>query len=167
MSEEIVSEFKNRARHYLLESYLPKIEKCVARLSEEDVWWRPAEASNSVGNLLLHLTGNVRQWILGGVGGKEIERARQREFDERAHIPKDELLANLSAAVREAVEIIAALDESESLERRTIQGSDVTKLAAIFHVVEHFSQHTGQIIVITKMRLGEDLKLWQPRASVK
>jgi len=97
-------------------------------LDDEDVWWRPNEASNSIGNLLLHLRGNVGQWIVGGVGRREFERHRQREFDERTHLPRRDLLARLKATLAEADEVIASLDAESLLTRRQIQGYHGTVL---------------------------------------
>jgi len=160
---EVALDFINTARRYLTTEYLPKIEKCLERLGVEDVWWRAHETSNSIGNLLLHLNGNVRQWIIGGVGERGFERDRQSEFDARALTSKDELLSRLKATVREADAIIAALSENDLQMSCEIQGREVSKLEAVFHVVEHFAQHTAQIILLTKMRTGEDLKLYAPR----
>src|SRR6185369_15853363 len=109
-----------------------------------------------------HLHGNVTQWIIGGVGGKEHQRDRQQEFDERTHIAVRELLERLRSVVEEADEIIRGLDDAALLSRRQIQKYDVTVLEAVYHVVEHFGMHTGQIILLTKARTGEDLKLWRP-----
>jgi uncharacterized damage-inducible protein DinB len=153
--------FTEVSRHLLTSDYLPKIEACLHRLSEEDVWWRPNEASNSVGNLILHLCGNVTMWIIGGVGGRNFQRDRQHEFDERRQIPKAELLTTLKRVVEEADEVIESLDENELLHRREIQTYDVTLLEAVYHVVEHFSMHTGQIILLSKARVAEDLRLWE------
>jgi uncharacterized damage-inducible protein DinB len=153
--------FTERSRHLLTSDYLPKIEACLHRLSEEDVWWRPNEASNSVGNLILHLCGNVTMWIIGGVAGRNFQRDRQQEFDERQQIPKAELLTRLTRVVEEADEVIESLDENELLHRREIQTYDVTVLEAVYHVVEHFSMHTGQIILLSKARVAEDLRLWE------
>src|SRR3954467_14504869 len=94
--------FTEKSRRLLRADYLPKIEACLHRLSEHDVWWRPNEASNSIGNLILHLCGNVTMWIVGGVGGRNFTRDRQQEFDERRQIPKDELLTKLRRVVEEA-----------------------------------------------------------------
>jgi uncharacterized damage-inducible protein DinB len=153
--------FTNHSRRLLTADYLPKIEACLHRLSEEDVWWRPNEASNSIGNLILHLCGNVTMWIIGGVGGRNFKRNRQQEFDERKQIPKDELLGKLRKIVEEADEVIESLDENELLTPRQIQSYDVTVLDAVYHVVEHFSMHTGQIILLSKARVAEDLRLWE------
>jgi uncharacterized damage-inducible protein DinB len=158
--------FTEKSRRLLRADYLPKIEACLDRLSDEDVWWRPNDASNSIGNLILHLCGNVRMWIIGGVGGRNFERDRQQEFDERRQIPKNELLTILGRVIEEADEVIETLDESELLGRRQIQSYDVSVLEAIYHVVEHFSMHTGQIILLSKARLGEDLRLWEQPDSL-
>ena len=160
---DIAHTFLHESRRLLRSDYLPKIERCLERLSEEDVWWRPNEASNSIGNLLLHLCGNVGQWIVGGVGQRGFERHRQREFDERSHLPWRDLLAKLKATLAEADEVMRSLNAESLLERRQIQDYDVTVLEAIYHVVEHFGMHTGQIIMLSKMRTETDLKLWQPR----
>ncbi|MCM3879027.1 MAG: DUF1572 domain-containing protein [Vicinamibacterales bacterium] len=157
----IARAFTDKSRHLLATDYLPKIESCLHRLSEEDVWWRPNEASNSVGNLILHLCGNVTMWIVGGVGQRLFERNRQQEFDERRHIPKEELRTKLRGVVDEADAIIESLDERALLNRRSIQGYDVSVLEAVYHVVEHFGMHTGQIILLSKARLAGDLRLWQ------
>src|SRR6266550_2198463 len=103
--------FVEKSRKLLLADYLPKIESCLHRLGDEDIWWRPNEASNSLGNLILHLCGNVTMWIIGGVGGRPFERHRQQEFDERSHIPASELSRRLRTVVEEADEVLRSLDE--------------------------------------------------------
>jgi len=160
---DIAHTFLQESARLLRSEYLPKIERCLELLSEEDVWWRPNEASNSIGNLLLHLRGNVGQWIIGGVGQRDFERHRQREFDERAQLASRDLLANLKATLAEADEVIRSLNSESLLTRRQIQDYDVTVLEAVYHVVEHFGMHTGQIIMLNKMRTDTDLKLWEPR----
>src|SRR6185436_5232970 len=91
--------FIKESRRLLVEEYLPKIERCLEKLTDEQIWWRPNAESNSIGNLLLHLSGNARQWIVCGLGGAPDERVRQAEFDERRTIPRDELLATLRGTV--------------------------------------------------------------------
>lgn len=157
--------FIEKSRRLLVADYVPKIERCVQRLGDEDVWWRPNEASNSIGNLILHLCGNVTMWMVGGVGGRPFERDRQQEFDERTPLPAAELLGRLRAVVREADEVLRSLDDAALLSRRQIQGYDVSTLEAIYHVVEHFGMHTGQIILLSKARTGEDLGLWRAPAA--
>jgi uncharacterized damage-inducible protein DinB len=156
--------FLDKSRRLLVEDSTPKIERCLQRLSVDDIWWRPNEASNSIGNLVLHLCGNISMWIIGGVGKRPFQRNRQQEFDERGPIPGAELRERLRSAVGHAGDVLAGIDEAELLSRRQIQGYDVTVLEAIYHVVEHFGMHTGQIILLTKARVGEDLRLWTPPA---
>ena len=157
---DIAQAFIAQSRSLLQTDYLPKIERCLERLTDEEVWWRANPESNSVGNLLLHLAGNVRQWIVSGIGGEPDARVRQQEFDERAIIPRGELLSRLQQTLGEVDEVLSRLDAGRLLERRKIQGSRVTVLEAIFHVVEHFSMHTGQIILLTKMLKTSDLKFY-------
>jgi uncharacterized damage-inducible protein DinB len=153
--------FLEKSRKLVLSDFVPKIERCLHRLGDEDIWWRPNEASNSIGNLVLHLCGNVTLWILGGVGGLPVERNRQREFDERDQIPAAELLGRLRAVTERADEVLLSLDDRTLMASRQIQSYDVTVLEAIYHVVEHFGMHTGQIILLCKARTGKDLKLWE------
>ena len=158
--------FLEEARRHLAEDYLPKIESCVERLTDEQVWRRAGEHSNSVGNLLLHREGNLRQWVVCGAGGREDLRERDREFAERRVVPRGELLAALRAAVAEAGDVLTRLDPATLLEVRRVQGLDVTLLAAVFHAVEHFSMHTGQVILLTKMLADEDLAFYDFSAGV-
>lgn len=157
---DAAQEFILKARSYLVEDYLPKIERCLVQLSDDEVWWRANPESNSIGNLLLHLAGNVRQWIVSGVGGAVDARVRQLEFDQREVVARDELLGRLRQTLSEVDEVLAQLDPARVLEPRRIQGSDVTVLEAVFHVVEHFSMHAGQIILLTKLLKGADLQFY-------
>jgi hypothetical protein len=134
-----------------------RIETCLGKLTPEQIWMRGAENQNAVGNLVLHLNGNVRQWILSGVGGQPNARHRDEEFAARGGMEPKALGSLLRQAVDEALEIIRSLPPGRLAEEVTIQGYDGTVLKAIFHVVEHFSGHTAQIIFITKMVTGEDL----------
>jgi uncharacterized damage-inducible protein DinB len=152
--------FLQQARSLLTDDFMPKIRKCLELLDDGDLWWRADETNNSVGNLILHLCGNVRQWIISGLGGEPDLRQRSREFSERTHVPRSELLARLEETLQEAERVLAAFDSDALLAERTIQGFQNTALQAIFHVVEHFSFHTGQIIYITKLRRGVDLKFY-------
>ena len=153
-------EFIQRAREFLREQYLPKIERCVEKLTDEQVWWRPNDESNSIGNLLLHLSGNARQWIVSGLGGTSDERRRQTEFDERRVIPRAELLGILRTTIADVDRVLASFDPARLLERYPIQGTESSALEAIFHVTEHFSMHTGQIILLTKLLAKKDLRFY-------
>jgi len=149
----------------LLEDYLPKIERCLERLNDEQIWWRANEESNSIGNLVLHLCGNARQWIVSGVGGEADARDRDAEFAQRETIARDELVSLLRSTLADVARVLQGLDPETLLARRTIQGSDVDVLEAIFHVTEHFSMHTGQIIILTKMLTSNDLRFYEFEAG--
>jgi len=134
-----------------------RIDDCLGRLDDGQVWFRGGENQNAVGNLVLHLAGNVRQWIVSGVGGAADVRERDGEFGARGGAGVEELRARLGATVREAGAVIAGIAPARLAEKIRIQGYDVTVLEAIYHVVEHFAQHTGQIVFATKAATGEDL----------
>jgi uncharacterized damage-inducible protein DinB len=155
--KDISQAFIQNARRLLKEEYLPKIERCVEKLTDEQVWWRPNRESNSIGNLLLHISGNARQWIVCGLGGATDKRQRQTEFDERTIITRVELLARLRTTVADVDGVLVSFDSARLLDNYPIQGTEATALAAIFHVTEHFSMHTGQIILLTKMLANVDL----------
>jgi uncharacterized damage-inducible protein DinB len=127
-------------------------------LTSEQIWWRANPASNSVGNLALHLEGNVRQWIVSGLGGAPDRRERDLEFSQLSPIPRCILLARLRKAVRDADRVMGRLNGAALARTYSIQGFRVTGLRAVFHVAEHFSHHAGQIILLTKMLGGRDLK---------
>jgi uncharacterized damage-inducible protein DinB len=152
----IATNFLNCAAEKLAE-LCPRIEMCLGKLTPEQIWMRGTENQNAVGNLVLHLNGNVRQWILSGVGGQPNARHRDEEFASRGGMEPAALGRLLREAVDEALAIIRSLPPARLTEEVTIQGYHGTVLKAIFHVVEHFSGHTAQIIFITKMVTGEDL----------
>ena len=134
-----------------------RIEDCVGRLNHEQIWTRNADNLNSVGNLVLHLCGNVRQWIGFGIGELADQRDRDGEFAARGGLEPAELIQRARQTVSDAIGIIGNFDAARLLEKVTIQNYEVTKMEAIYQVVEHFAQHTGQIMFITKMFTGDDL----------
>jgi uncharacterized damage-inducible protein DinB len=150
--------FLRHARFRLLEDYFMKIEAAIEALDDEQLWRRPNESSNSVGNLLLHMSGNVRQWIISGVGGAQDIRDRASEFTARGSAAKGELVELVRATLDEADAVLtkiedecAATNSDEPLQRICKpQAYDATVFDAIFHVVEHFSYHTGQIVFAAK-----------------
>lgn len=150
-------EFIQQARRFLKGDYLPKIQLCLESLNDEQLWWRANAQSNSIGNLVLHLCGNVRQWIVSGLGDGSDERDRDSEFERRDVIPKGELSALLVETLQDVDDVLRDFDPNKLLREFKIQGTDVIALEAIFHVTEHFSMHTGQIILLTKMMAGNDL----------
>jgi uncharacterized damage-inducible protein DinB len=153
--------FIARSRYHLGDDFLPKIERCLDLLTDEQVWWRANPQSNSIGNLLLHLSGNARQWIVCGLGSSTDSRDRDSEFAQRELVPREELRALLKHTLRDVDKTLAQFDPDSLLEPRVIQGLEVSALEAILHVVEHFSMHTGQIILITKMLANNDLAFYE------
>jgi hypothetical protein len=138
-----------------LDKALDKIEHCLKQLNDEQVWQRPQPALNSVGNLLLHLAGNLRQWVVAGLGGAPDVRDRPAEFAARGPLPKEELLRPLRAVVDEARTVLARQTARQWLEVRRVQGFDVTGLAALFDSVPHFRGHTQEIVHLTRALLGD------------
>jgi len=134
-----------------------RIEDCLSRLTNEQIWARGTESENAVGNLVLHLDGNVRQWIVSAIGGSPDTRRRDAEFASRGGVGASALAELLRGTLSEAVAVIEALPADRLQEPLTVQSYHVTVLEAIYHVVEHFAGHTGQIIYATKLSTGEDL----------
>jgi uncharacterized damage-inducible protein DinB len=143
--------------HDRLKLFLSRIVDCLGRLSEEQIWMRGSENENAVGNLVLHLCGNVRQWIVSGVLGAQDIRDRHAEFEARDTGTKQELQARLEMVVGQAFEGIKTLPPHRLAEQITVQNTETTVLQAIYAVVEHFSYHTGQVIFATKMLTRQDL----------
>ena len=153
--------FLGFSRRKLMEEYWPRLRECVESLTDEQVWWRPNAASNSVGNLLLHLNGNVRQWLVTSFNRHQDSRDRPAEFKQREAIPAAKLLAQLGATLQEASEVLSRLTEAELVAPMEIQGYKVRGLEAVYQVVEHFAMHYGQIVYITKMLRGADLGFYR------
>ena len=137
-----------------------QIEKCLSLLSAEQIWMRPNDVSNAIGNLVVHLNGNVRQWIVASIGGVSFDRDRPAEFAQREPLATESIVTELRQTVEQANKIVSDLGEERLLESLTVQGYEVSVLAAVFHVVEHFSLHTGQIVYQTKILTGLDLSLY-------
>lgn len=163
---EVAAAFLERSERILHDEHMPRVRRSVEALPPGDMWWRPNEASNSVGNLLLHLEGNLRQWIVSGVGGAPDVRRRDEEFERRGDATPEELLGALEEAVGDATGVLADLDHEALLEPREVQGREVTALYAVYHAVEHFSMHAGQIIYVAKLRTGRDLAFYRSEGGV-
>ena len=148
--------------------FLPRIVECLGQLSDEEIWWRPNEASNSVGNLLLHVCGNMRQWIISGLGGAADVRERDKEFSERGPIARRELREELQQTIRQAGAVLARLKPADLTRRYRIQQYDVSGYEAATQVTEHVAYHLGQVIYVTKLKRAKDLGFTQlPTASSK
>jgi len=154
MKGSVGRSFRSESIHHLRDEYLPRLDTALRALPDADLWWTPHGGCASVGNLLLHLEGNVRQWLISGLGGAEDHRDRSAEFAAHEGPSKAELLDALRATVREACAVIETVDKARLLDRTSIQGFTTTGLGAIYHVVEHFSWHVAQIVWIAKLRAG-------------
>jgi uncharacterized damage-inducible protein DinB len=149
--------FLEHSRKKLLGEWWPRLQTAVEPISEEQLWWRPNQASNSIGNLLLHLNGNVRQWLVASFDRREDQRNRPAEFSEKSGGPPSAVLAMLGATMNAASAVLSRLTEQDLLAPYEIQGYHVTGLEAVYQVVEHFGLHYGQIVYITKALQGKDL----------
>ena len=149
-----------------LNEAMKRIEHCLRQLTDEQVWWRPSESQNSIGNLILHLCGNIRQWLICGVGEIEDRRDRPAEFAERRVIPIADLMAVLRKSVAEATRSLANIPPADMLRVRRIQGFEETALSAIFNSVPHFRGHTQEIIYRTRCLLGDKYQFaWTPSTA--
>jgi len=153
--------FLDFSRNKLMTQYWPRLKSCVESLTDEQVWWRPNPSSNSIGNLMLHLNGNVRQWIVAAFSRQEDLRNRPAEFAEQGPIPRAELLEKLGSTVHEAEQVLLRLTEADLLAEYEIQGYHVHGLDAVYQVIEHFGLHYGQIAYVTKMLRDADLGFYR------
>ena len=138
-----------------------RLEICLKKLSEDQIWSRPNESTTSVGIILQHLAGNIRQYIISGLGGGADVRNREAEFTQQTRVPKDVLKTALFRTIGEAVRTLRSLREHDLKETYEIQGFQYTPLEAVVHVIEHFSYHVGQIAYITKLFTDEQTGFYQ------
>jgi len=158
---DVTTLFIEFSRRKLLEHYWPRLRASVEPLTEEQVWWRPNEQSNSIGNLVLHLNGNVRQWLVDSFEGRDDKRDRPAEFAAQDGMTAAALLERLGATMGEAARVFDKLTEKDLVAWRDIQGYQVRGLEAVYQVVEHFGLHYGQIAYISKSLSGRDLGFYK------
>ena len=158
--------FVARSRYWLTKEYPIKLRHCLNALPRGAVWARPNQDSNSVGNLLIHLTGNVTEWILGGVGGRSYKRYRAGEFAQRDGADASKLMDDLEAVLREVDRVLAGLTEKDLERSVVIQERETNVLGAIYHVVEHFAMHTGQIVFLTKLYAPGRIQFYEEAGGV-
>jgi uncharacterized damage-inducible protein DinB len=139
------------------------VETCLLKLTDDQVWQRQADHENAIGNLILHLCGSTHQWIMHGVGGNSDVRTRDQEFSAAGSLTAAELIDIFKKTIAEANDVLAHLPTQRLEERIRPQNRDVTILEAIYQVVGHVQQHTGQIILLTKQMTQQDLDLTMPR----
>jgi hypothetical protein len=158
---QITNLFIEFSRHKLFVHYWPRLRACVEPLTEEQVWWRPNPASNSIANLILHLSGNVGQWLVASFNHERDARNRPAEFAAESGLPASQLLAILGATMDEAALVLTRLTEADLVAPYEIQGYHVTGLEAVYQVVEHFGLHYGQIAYVAKSLTGNDLGFYR------
>jgi uncharacterized damage-inducible protein DinB len=144
-----------------LKQFVDRIEVCLGKLNETQIWARGRQNENAIGNLALHLAGNVRQWILAALGDYPLDRDRDWEFNIRGGKSAAELSEILRGTVERATEVISGLTSAQLTRMYGIQNYPVSGVEAVYHVVEHFAEHTGQIIFATKALTGEDLGFYR------
>jgi hypothetical protein len=157
----LTTQFLKYSRKKLLQEYWPRLRGSVLPLTDQQIWWRPNGASNSIGNLLLHLNGNVGQWLVAPFNGYRDERNRAVEFRERRLISGRELLERLGATMQQADETLDQMTAERLSRVYEIQGYTVTGMEAVYQVVEHFGMHYGQILWIVKATTGADLGFYR------
>ena len=158
---DLTALFLDSSRKLLFEQHWPRMRTCVESLTTEQIWWRPNEASNSIGNLLLHLSGNVRQWIVATFNKDEDKRNRPAEFAATEGGSAGELLDRLGATLDEAAQVLDRLTPAELLANYEVQGYHTNGVYVVYHVVEHFGMHYGQIAYITKLLSAKDLGFYK------
>lgn len=152
----VVQEVKRR----IVTESVPRIKQCLAQLNENEIWYRPNENVVSVGNLVLHLCGNLRQWVLSGLGGQPDRRQRDREFGETGPVPAEVLVEQMDTLMREVTAVLDQLTPQDLAAVRSVQGYQESGVAILMHVTEHFSYHTGQITYYVKTRKNVDLQYY-------
>ena len=150
MTDPLFDALLQESHRRIFEESLPRMRQCLNSLTDTEIWSRPNDNSNSVGNLVLHLCGNARQWIVSGLGGQPDVRQRQEEFDEQGPLPKSQLLTLIEDVETDMKTVLGSLTPAELLRVRKVQTFEEHGVAILIHVIEHFSYHVGQITYIVK-----------------
>ncbi|MFQ5640370.1 MAG: DinB family protein [bacterium] len=158
--DKLAQAFIAECERRLFEESLPRLKKCLAQLTEAEIWYRPNSETVSVGNLVLHLCGNVRQWILSGLGNAPDTRKRSQEFAEKGPIATERLIRQLEDTLTEVRDVLSTLHPADLLTKRPVQAFEESGVAILVHVVEHFSYHVGQIAYFVKSSKAIDLQYY-------
>ena len=162
MKGEVSEAFMARSG-YQIDHARDKINHCLDQLRTEDVWWAPRDGCNPIGVIIRHLMGNLRQWAISAMGGEPDVRDRPSEFHVVEQVPKDELQAELNGILDRVREVYSRIGVSDLLAPRRIQGFDTTTLDAIYETMCHLELHTGQVLYLTRLRLGDEyVESWMP-----
>lgn len=154
---ELTTAFIAEIKRRLFEENVPRLKKCLSELTTEQIWYRPNNSSNSIGNLVLHLQGNVRQWVIAGLGKNPDVRKRQEEFDEKGPVSTEKMLTDLDNLMIEVNTILNKVKATDLLEVRNVQAYKESGLSILVHITEHFSYHVGQMTYIVKMLKDKDM----------
>ncbi|MFT4678575.1 MAG: putative damage-inducible protein DinB [Flavobacteriales bacterium] len=138
----------------------PRIEQCISGLTEDQLWFRPNESLSSIGNLILHLCGNIRQYAITSLSETTDIRNRSSEFNAHGNYTKCELLSMLKSTVQEAIQVVETLNEKQLMKTYEVQCYSLSGMGILVHVAEHFSYHTGQIVFLTKFLANKHLKFY-------
>jgi uncharacterized damage-inducible protein DinB len=160
---QVVQILKEEFRRRVFEESFQRIFICLGQLTDEEIWNRPNRNLSSIGNLVLHLCGNARQWVVSGIGGEPDHRKRQDEFDMTGLVPKEELFIMMNDLKIKIESILDRVTEEELLRKRNVQVFEETGLSILVHVIEHFSYHTGQITWYTKYLKGIDTQYYKEK----
>lgn len=160
LSNNITQTLLAEVRRRIIEESVPRIKKCLHLLNEDQIWHRPNEQTTRVGNLVLHLMGNLRQWLLSGIDGQPDYRQREQEFAETGPVPTKKLIRDLDSLAAEVDQALTRITPEMLTEKRDVQGFEESVLAILVHVTEHFSYHTGQITYYTKSTLNVDTQYY-------
>jgi hypothetical protein len=162
MNREIAVAFLEESKNRVIKAR-DRINQCLGQLDDDDIWWTPGSESNSIGVIIQHLVGNLRQWILSGVGGEPDIRDRPREFRMEEKTSKALLQKRLNDVLEQVVETYSRVDPAQLLQGRRIQGLDESLLSAIYQTMTHLDLHAGQISYIAKIRKGKGyVESWKP-----
>lgn len=160
-TSDIATLLIKEAEFRLLEESIPRLHKCLDTLTDQEIWYRPNSNTVSIGNLVLHLCGNVRQWLISGLGGAADHRQRQQEFDETGPLPTNELHQMLDQLTAEIKAVLEGLTETSLVSEYLVQGNSVSGVSILVHVVEHFSYHVGQVTILVKSRKNVDMGYYE------
>lgn len=154
---ELVSLIQKEYHRRIFEESYSRIENCISRITDDQVWQKPNDNTNSIGNLVLHLMGNVRQYVCSGIGGQTDTRVRDEEFLESSRCSKEELFLKMKSLQTDSLKVVDQLTEENLQTIYGVQGLEESGMSIMIHVIEHFSYHIGQIALYTKLLVDEDL----------
>jgi uncharacterized damage-inducible protein DinB len=160
LDQQLCKAFLDEVRRRLVEESVGRLRKCIAMLSEEEIWFRPNEHTVSIGNLVLHLCGNLRQWVLAGLAHQPDNRVRRLEFEERGPLPTTDLMEQLDAVIRDVDHFLSSVTPAMLVQCHRVQGFEESGMAILIHVTEHFSYHVGQITYAVKSRKNVDTRYY-------